>query len=61
MIKFFSYLFQSLSRAKSAGQRMSPTPLAKIRRKIESCIICMLIFANGTQKSASQALLASLV
>ena len=35
----------------------SPTPLAKIRRKIESCIICLLIFANGTQKSQSQAIM----
>ena len=37
---------------------ISPTPLAKIRNKTESCIICMLFFANDTQKSASQVLMA---
>ena len=37
---------------------MSPTPFAKIRNKIESCIICLLFFSNDTQKSASQVLMA---
>jgi hypothetical protein len=37
---------------------LSQDDVAKIRRKIESCIICMLIFANDTQKSASQVLMA---
>ena len=29
---------------------LSQDDAAKIQNKIESCIICMLIFTNGTQK-----------
>ena len=36
---------------------LSQDDVAKIINIFESCIICMLIFTNGTQKSKSQAIM----
>ena len=36
---------------------LSQDDVAKIQNKIEICIICMMIFTNGTQKRTSQAIM----